>query len=237
VLSLLARLSCCLHDSFPISLELVNISTYRDPSQVEPFHVLMMVTLETNATSLPDDCTDIFEYGAQVVFGFPDNVDFALAYDDPIPFRRVVGYFPGAQEGYFRIHSQMLPVQVATKMIHMAARILKKARRDLKAAKNPQLGGIKDELRSIHKLMRNTTDPAQLRGLNGSRNALIDQLVAMLPAAKQRIRRLKIQNKDIADRTERKAANQVVRVMKAMVTDKMSAPGGRRRLSKRELIN
>jgi hypothetical protein len=66
-------------------MELVNISTYRDPSHIKSFHVFM--TLETNATAVPDDCTDVFQDGAQLVRDLTDNVDFAIAYDDTIRSR------------------------------------------------------------------------------------------------------------------------------------------------------
>jgi hypothetical protein len=87
--------------------------------------------------------------------------------------------------------------------------------RQLKPAKNPQPARLKNELRSVNKMVKKATDGEELFGLNASRAVLIEQFVALLPEDK-RIRTLNLQNKQILVQTERKIVSCIFKVMKWM---------------------
>ncbi|OHS93940.1 hypothetical protein TRFO_39870 [Tritrichomonas foetus] len=108
----------------------------------------------------------------------------------------------------------MIPAQVATKIIHLASRTLKQYKREMKEQKNPGIGRLKNELRNINKLLKTTPDEESRKTLIQTKNDLINEFLEAIPEEKREIRRLKLKNKEIVDKEERRKANEIVHQMK-----------------------
>jgi hypothetical protein len=152
-----------------------------------------------------------------------DRVDFAVAPSSSVSYHRVVAYYPRATEGFFRLGGHLLPFQACTRILHLGARILQAARRQAKAAKSPGIARVKKELRRVGRLLKNSTDDEQRLNLNNTRNALVSELIELERPEKREIRRIKLQNQLIANKTARYEANRVVRKLKAELCGERSS--------------
>jgi hypothetical protein len=190
----------------PIILEYMGPNEYRTPRIYRNLSHVMLV-YETNETGTRDDATDIFQFSAEIASAFSDNFDFAIVYDQSCTVRRIVCFYPGPAEGFFRINSRMIPVQVATKILHLAARVGKRARRGQKESKHPGIARLKKELRSVRKLLKNSHDPEQIATLNATRETLIADFLELVPPDKRSARLARLENKLIHDKVLRRAAN------------------------------
>jgi hypothetical protein len=201
------------HQRTPICLEVTGLDDYRSPTRPRRAHYVT-IAFETNHSSDREDCTELFHEAAELAASFTPYLDFVMAFDRESKVERVVAFYSERADGYFRINGRMIPIQITTKMLHLAARIAKKERRDRKEAKYPGIARIKKELRNVHRLLKRATDEETIGALNATRADLVNQLVTAVAPEKQAYRRVKLANWQIRDHMARKAANRAARELK-----------------------
>lgn len=198
-----------------IPLEILSLdSYYKRRERIDPDGIL--IAYQTNATGpSKNDITDLFQSGAELAAAFVRRgFFFGIVYDQKVKYNRVVCYIPGMPESYFRVHQYMIPAQISTKIIHLASRTLKQLRRNIKEEKNPGIARIKNELRNIRKLLKTTADEDKRNNLIQTKEELINEFLESVPEEKREARLLKLKNKDIIDKEDRKKANEKVHELK-----------------------
>ena len=189
-----------------------------------PDEVVLISFHTKTATDEDNDLIDLFMSGAEQAAAYSkDKIQFAICMDPSIKNARVVAYHKGVQEGYFRIDMEMIPIQIASKILHLSARILKQYKRTLKKNKYPEIAKIKNEIRSISKQLKETPEENKRNKLMQTKENLIDKLIQKIPLEKQEIRRIKLENKKIIDRDERQKANKIVHEMKKKLKNNTDA--------------
>lgn len=202
-------------EGVPVPMEILSLDSYYERREKIDSDGIFIV-YQTNTTGASkNDITDIFQSGAEIAAAFVRNgLLFGIVYDQKVKYNRVVCYYPGIPEGYFRVHKYMIPAQVATKILHLASRTLKQIRRNRKEEKNPGIARIKNELRNVRKLLKTTADEEKRNNLLQTKEDLINEFLESIPDEKREARLLKLKNKDIIDKNDRKKANEAVHELK-----------------------
>lgn len=198
-----------------VPMEIFSLDSYYERRE-RPDSDGILIVYQTNTTGpSKNDITDLFQSGAEIAAAFVRHgLYFGIVYDQRVKYNRVVSYYPGLPESYFRVHQYMIPAQVSTKILHLASRTLKQLRRNIKEEKNPGIARIKSELRNVRKLLKSTADEEKRNNLIQTKEELINEFLESIPEEKREARHLKLKNKDIIDKGDRQKANERVHELK-----------------------
>lgn len=216
LLYFLLLLNFCISDirkPVPIPFEIISLQMYSERREKQTTDEILIFYL-TNSTGNADDVTDLFYDGAELAASFvKKTLSFAIVYDSSIKSNRIVCSYPGIPQQSFKLNEKMISPEVATKILHLASRTLKQARRGEKEKKNPMIARLKAEIRSNHQLLKKASNDDAKKELLQVREKLISQYLETIPERKRSIKKLKLQNKEIQNSQERKGAKKAYHQM------------------------
>lgn len=204
---ILTLIASCKHEPVPVALEMMPLDECRKPREHRtPYTVL--VIYEMSGREEANEIVDLFQKAGELATALTNiSLDFLAGYDNNPRSDRIVCYCPEGGEGFFRVTNKMMPIQIATKIIHLSARVLKQTKRGIKEKKHPEIAHLKAEIRKANKEYKR--QPTQ--ELDDKRHKLAEELIQAVPENKRDLRRLKLQRKFTQDPKEKEKLGKLIK--------------------------
>lgn len=182
----------------------------RDPKKV-------LVVFQTNSQEKNEILMDFFYDGAELAASFvKDSLFFGIIFDENIKVPKTICYYHG-QQGSFRISKDLIPAQVATKILHLNSRLMKAAKRKLKEIKKPEVAKLKNEVRQIMKEIKRNESNYELQEQLDEK---LSMLIKYYPDGKQNIKIEKYKAKQIQNFEERQLKRVEIKKLKTKLINK-----------------